>query len=467
MPKPLVAIVGRPNVGKSTLFNRIIGERRAVISEIPGTTRDRIVAEAEWNGREFLVVDTGGIEIQPPSVDAGQRPLESKPLLEDSEAFIPLIRAQAELAVHEADVIVFLTDAKDGLTSADREVANLLRRAEKPVLLVANKAESQVREQNAFEFYELGMGEVYTISAIHGSGVGDLLDLIVDTLPPVEEEHEQPSKEVTRIAIIGRPNVGKSSLLNRLLGQERAIVSPVAGTTRDALDTELEVAGQHFVLIDTAGIRRRGKVEPGVEKWSVLRTSRALKRTDVALLLIDAQEGVTAQDTHIAGMTVDEGVSVVVLVNKWDIIDPELRRYRPDFEVQVRDELKFLSFIPVLFISALTGWNVQHVLPTAVDVAEARYERIPTGQLNEIIQQAMLEHSPPSKGGRRLRIFYGSQSDVAPPHFDFYVNDPKLVHFAYQRFLENRIRELYPFPGTPIRMTFRGQEPTKSGRSSA
>ncbi len=466
MPKPLVAIVGRPNVGKSTLFNRIVGERRAVVSEIPGTTRDRIVAEAEWNGREFLVIDTGGIEIQPPSVDAGQRPRDTEPLLADSEAFIPLIRAQAELAIQEANLIVFLTDAKDGLTSADREVANLLRRSEKPILLVANKAESEAREQTAFEFYELGMGEVYTVSAIHGYGIGDLLDMIVDTMPPVEEEPEQLDDEAIRIAIIGRPNVGKSSLLNRLLGQERAIVSPVAGTTRDAVDTELEVDGQRFVLIDTAGIRRRGKVEPGVEKWSVLRTSRALKRADLALLLIDAKEGITAQDTHIAGMTVDEGVSVVVLVNKWDSIDPELRQYRPDFETQVRNELKFLSFIPVLFISALTGWNVQHVLPTAVDVVEARYQRIPTGQLNEIIQQAVLEHAPPSKGGRRLRIFYGSQSDVAPPRLVFYVNEPRLVHFSYQRFLENRIRELYPFPGTPIHMTFRGQQTPRSDRSS-
>ncbi len=455
MAKSVVAIVGRPNVGKSTLFNRIVGTRRAVVSEIPGTTRDRIVDEAEWNGRTFLVVDTGGIEIRPASVDAGNREPEGAPLLEDSQAFIPEIRAQAELAIQEADLILFLTDAKAGLTTADREVADLLRRFEKPLLLVANKAESAAREQDAFEFYELGMGEVHTVSAIHGIGVGDLLDLVVELLPS-DEVPEAPEADALRIAIIGRPNVGKSSLLNQLLGQERAIVSPVAGTTRDAVDTAMEFEGQRVILIDTAGIRRRGKVEPGVEKWSVLRTSRALRRTDAALLLIDALEGVTAQDTHIAGMTVDEGVSVIVLVNKWDAIEPELRRHRADVEEQVRLELKFLSYIPVLFTSALTGLNVSAVLPTARDIVEARYQRIPTSELNEILQRAMIEHAPPGRGGQRLRIFYGSQTHVAPPRFTFHVNNPQLVHFSYQRYLENRIREIYPFPGTPLRMTFRG-----------
>ncbi|MGC9346870.1 MAG: ribosome biogenesis GTPase Der [Anaerolineae bacterium] len=461
MARPLVAIVGRPNVGKSTLFNRIIGERRAVVSEIPGTTRDRLIAEAEWNGQTFLVVDTGGIEILPPRVESGRRPGTDTPLLEDSEPFIPLIRAQAELAIEEADLILFITDARTGITEADREVADLLRRSEKPVLLVANKAESEAREQTAFEFYELGMGEVYTVSAIHGHGIGDLLDLVVDTLPP-DQELEQAPHEVMRIAIVGRPNVGKSSLLNHLLGHERAIVSPVAGTTRDALDTEMIWEGQHITLIDTAGIRRRGKIDTGVEKWSVLRTSRALKRADVALLLIDATEGITSQDAHIAGMIVDEGVSVVVLVNKWDAVDQELRQHRPELEDYLRSELKFLSHIPILFISALTGLNVQHVLPTAQHIVEARYQQLPTGQLNDVIQQAVIEHAPPSTGGRRLRVFYATQSGVAPPNFTFYVNDPQLVHFSYQRYLENSIRELYPFPGTPIHLTFRGH--SSSGR---
>lgn len=456
MPKPLVAIVGRPNVGKSTLFNRIIGERRAVVSEIPGTTRDRIVAETSWNDKGFLVVDTGGIEILPPTVEAGRRTLEEDPLLVDSEPFIPLIRAQAELAIQEADLILFLTDARAGLTSADREVADLLRRTKKPVLVVANKVDNESREQDAYEFYELGMGEVYTISAIHGLGVGDLLDLIVDELPDTVEP-ERGEDEAMRVAILGRPNVGKSSLLNRLLGEERAIVSPVAGTTRDAVDTEMIWEDQPVVLIDTAGIRRRGKIDTGVEKWSVLRTSRALKRADVALLLIDAQEGVTAQDTHVAGMINDAGVSVVVLVNKWDAVKREVRQNQQDAEAHLREELKFLSHVPVLFISALTGLNVKRVLPTAQYVMDARYQRIPTGQLNDLIQRVVLEHAPPSKGGRRLRIFYASQTEVAPPHFVFVVNDPKLMHFAYYRYLENRIREIHAFPGTPIHMTFKGR----------
>jgi GTPase len=454
MSKPLVAIVGRPNVGKSTLFNRIVGERRAVVSEIPGTTRDRIIADAEWNGQTFQVVDTGGIEILPSTVEAGLRPVTDRPLLEDSEAFIPEIRGQAELAIQEADLILFLTDAATGLTGADREVANLLRRSRKPVLVVANKADNEAREQNAFEFYELGMGEVMTISAIHGVGIGDLLDLIVNSLT-WEEEPELLDDDAIRIAIIGRPNVGKSSLLNQLLGHDRAIVSPVSGTTRDAVDTEMEYEGQKYVLIDTAGIRRRGKVGSGVEKWSVLRTARALQRTDLALLLIDATEGVTAQDTHVAGLTLDEGVSVVVLVNKWDAVAPELREQRAEVEEHIRSELKFLSYIPVLFISALTGLNLKQVLPTAKEIVETRYQRIPTAAVNDLIQQAMIEHAPPSRGGRRLRLFFVDQTDVAPPHFVFHVDDPRLVHFSYQRYLENQIRELYPFPGTPIRMTFR------------
>lgn len=457
MAKPLVAIVGRPNVGKSTLFNRIVGERRAVVSEIPGTTRDRLIAEAEWNARSFVVVDTGGIEILPPSVEQGRRPGSGEPLLEDSEAFIPLIRSQAELAIQEADLILFLTDAATGLTGADREVADLLRRTEKPILLVANKTESERREQAAYEFYELGMGEVYMVSAIHGTGVGDLLDLIVEMLPPEEEEEVALAEEGMRVAILGRPNVGKSSLLNQLLGEERAIVSPVSGTTRDALDTEMIWEGQRITLIDTAGIRRRGKIDVGVEKWSVLRAARALERTDVALLLIDATEGVTAQDAHIAGMIIDEGVSVVLIVNKWDAVDPELRQQRVELEAHLRSELQFLNYVPVLFISALTGLNVHHVLPTAQHVVEARYQRLPTGQLNDAIQQATMRHAPPTKGGRRLRIFFVTQPEVAPPTFVFFVSDPKLVHFSYQRYLENTIREIYAFPGTPIQMTFRGR----------
>jgi GTP-binding protein len=463
MSKPLVAIVGRPNVGKSTFFNRVVGERRAVVSDIPGTTRDRIFATAEWNGYSFLVIDTGGIEILPPNVEKGLRPIPQEPLAEDSIPYIPLIRAQAEAAIQEADLILFLTDAESGLTGADREVADLLRRAEKPVLLVANKADSESREQQALEFYELGMGEVYTTSSIHGSGVADLLDVVVDLLPPQMPETEDD--EAVHIAILGRPNVGKSSLLNKLLGQERAIVSPVAGTTRDALDTEMEWEGQKIVLIDTAGIRRRGKIDPGVEKYSVLRAARALQRTDVALLLIDATEGITAQDTHIAGMIAEEGVSVVVVVNKWDAVDDETRANRQQFEDTVREDLKFLSYVPLLFISALTGLHVNQVIPAVLDIVDARYQRLPSGTLNDLIRDAMAAHPPPSKRGKRLHIHHVTQPEVAPPTFVFYVNDPELLHFSYQRFLENCIREAYPFPGTPIRMTFRRHRERSGART--
>ncbi len=469
MPKPLVAIVGRPNVGKSTFFNRVVGERRAVVSDIPGTTRDRIFATAEWNGSPFLVVDTGGIEVLPPNVEKGLRPILQAPLAEDSIPYIPLIRAQAEAAIQEADLILFLTDAQTGLTGADREIADLLRRTEKPVLLVANKAESESREMQALEFYELGMGEVYTVSAIHGSGVADLLDVVVDLLPPQSPEPEDD--EAVHIAILGRPNVGKSSLLNKLLGEERAIVSPVAGTTRDALDTAMEWEGQKIVLIDTAGIRRRGKIEPGVEKYSVLRAARALQRTDVALLLIDATEGITAQDTHIAGIIAEEGVSVVVVVNKWDAVDAETRANRQQFEDQVREGLKFLSYVPLLFISALTGLHVNQVIPAVLDIVDARYQRLPSGPLNDLIREAMAAHPPPSKRGKRLHIHYVTQPEIAPPTFIFFVNDPELLHFSYERFLENCIRETYPFPGTPIRMTFlqhreRSGAPTKRKKTA-
>ncbi|MBN2006738.1 MAG: ribosome biogenesis GTPase Der [Anaerolineae bacterium] len=463
MPKPLVAIVGRPNVGKSTLFNRIIGERRAVVSDIPGTTRDRIISEAEWNTRTFLVTDTGGIEILPPTVEQGLRPGVETPLLEDSAAFIPLIRAQAEMAIEAADVILFMLDTVNGLTAADRQVADLLRQSDKPILLVANKVDNDKRELDAMEFYELGMGDVHTVSALHGAGVGDLLDAVIAFFPPPEPEVEE-TDDVVRIAIVGRPNVGKSSLLNRLLGEERAIVSPVAGTTRDALDTELQWGDQKLILIDTAGIRRRGKIEPGVEKYSVLRVARALERADVALLLIDATEGITAQDTHVAGMIAEAGVSVVVVVNKWDAVDAETRQNRQQFEEIVREGLKFLSFIPVLFISALTGMNTNAVLPSALEVVSARYQRLPTGTLNDLMQRVFVQHAPPSKHGKRLRLYYVTQPEVAPPTFVFFVNDPDLLHFSYERYLENSIREVFPFPGTPIRLTFREHRPKKEGK---
>ncbi|MCS7281739.1 MAG: ribosome biogenesis GTPase Der [Anaerolineae bacterium] len=451
MRMPMVALVGRPNVGKSTLFNRIIGQRLAVVDDRPGTTRDRLHATAEWNGVYFTVVDTGGIEVLPERVVRGEKPGPERPLAEDSAAFIPLIRAQAEHAIAEADVVVFLTDASAGLTPADREVADILRRSQKPVFLAANKAESPRVREMAVEFYELGLGEVHPISALHGYGVADLLDKVVQALPTWEAE---PEDESVKLAIVGRPNVGKSSLLNQLLGEERAIVSPVPGTTRDAIDTRMEWEGTPITLIDTAGIRRRGRVQPGVERYSVLRALRAIQRSDVTLLMIDATEGVTAQDAHIASFILEERCGVVVLVNKWDLV-PKKRQTLQEYTAHVREALKFMDYVPVLFISAKTGEGVDRVIPQALEVHQARHYRIPTGELNRLIRDAVARHAPPPKAGRVLKIYYATQAEVAPPTFVFSVNDPELVHFTYERYLENRIREYYPFTGVPLRLVFR------------
>ena len=499
MNKPLVAIVGRPNVGKSTLFNRFIGERLAVVDDVPGTTRDRLQADSEWNGRVFTVVDTGGIEALPARLQSvrgqarlqrGDRPLDAHtPLAVSSAEFLPQVRRQAEIAIAEADAILFIVDAEAGITAADQEVADTLRarrqpRAEggrmiPPVFVVANKAETEERRQAAVEFFELGLGEVYPVSAIHAIGTGDLLDALVESFPPQEAEEEESIK----IAIVGRPNVGKSSLLNALLGEERVIVSPVPGTTRDAIDTRLEVGNLVVTLIDTAGIRRRGHIDPGVEQFSVLRALRAIKRCDVALLLIDAVEGVTAQDAHVAGFILEESKSVVLVVNKWDVItaDRSLERTlvnerigaRPDkdnkstqkekeFGQSLRAALNFLDYVPAIFISAKTGFRVDQVLPLALRVQEERLVRIPTGELNRIVREAIDKQAPPSKAGKRLKIYYASQVRTDPPTFLFHVNDTNLVHFSYERYLENQIRKAYSFLGTPLRLSFRprsrGQE---------
>jgi GTP-binding protein len=451
MARPIVALVGRPNVGKSTLFNRLVGQRLAVVDDHPGTTRDRLQAPCEWDGVSFTVVDTGGIEVLPQRVAAGDRPAPLTPLAEDSVPFIPLIRAQAELAIAEADAVLFLTDAAAGLTPADQEVADILRRSRKPVFLVANKAESPRVRQAAVEFYALGLGEVYPVSALHGIGVGDLLDDLVRSLPASEEEE---AAEGVRLAIVGRPNVGKSSLLNRLVGEERAIVSPVPGTTRDALDIRLDWQGTPVTLIDTAGIRRRGKVQPGVEQYSVLRALRAIQRADVALLMVDATEGVTAQDAHVASFILDEGCGVVVLVNKWDAVPKEAQTMAV-YTRHVRETLKFLDYVSVLFISARTGQRVEQVIPEALAVYQARRFRVPPAELNELVRGALARHAPPSKRGRRLRVYSVTQPEAVPPTFVFVVNDTELLHFSYERYLENSIRAAYPFPGTPLRLIFR------------
>ena len=413
--------------------------------------RDRLYADTEWGGALFTVVDTGGIELNEGHATA--------PLSEDSEQFLPLIRQQAAVAMQDADVIVQVVDGQSGITAADREVADILRQTKKPVIVAANKLESSKLWDTAYEFYELGLGEVIAISGLHGSGTGDLLDAIVSAMPPFDPA-EEVEDESTRIAILGRPNVGKSTLLNRLVGEERVIVSPIAGTTRDAIDEKLRWHGQEFTLIDTAGIRRRGKIDPGVEKYSVLRALKTLRRADVALLLIDGEEGVTAQDAHIGGMLTDENVGVIVLVNKWDIVEKDAYTM-PTYEKTVRNELAFLSYAPLLFISAETGQRLNKIFPTVLEVQAARQQRVGTGELNDLLRDIIANHPPPTKAGTQLKFYYATQVAVKPPTFVFFVNRPEMIHFGYERYIENRIRERFPFTGTPIRLLFRGRNAEK------
>jgi len=460
--KPLVAIVGRPNVGKSTFFNRMIGERLAIVEDLPGTTRDRLYGDTDWNGREFTLIDTGGLELGS-GIPVGQVGLTGQPgdLMEH-------VKAQAQLAIDEADVIIFMVDARSGITAADEEVADVLRRANKPVIVAANKADNQVRRLDSVEFYQLGLGEPIDISSIQGIGTGDLLDRVVELLPPADEEEEE-EEEVTRIAIVGRPNVGKSSLLNAILGTPRSIVSDVPGTTRDIIDTEMEFEGRRIRIVDTAGIRRRGRVIPGIEKYSVLRASRALDRCDVALLLIDASEGLSAQDTHIAGEIHEKAKGVVIVVNKWDLAQEQRRAARegnfphPNEEIESAEEyrkiiaegLKFIPYAPIIFASAKTGYHVKSILETALRIAGMRYLRIQTSRLNEVVQEATRRHNPTVIRSKPLKIYYATQARVNPPTFIFFVNDPSAVHFSYERYLENRLREAFGFEGTAFRLQFR------------
>jgi GTP-binding protein len=451
MNKPVVALVGRPNVGKSTLFNRLAGEPLAIVDDAPGTTRDRLFASAEWNSRSFDIVDTGGID---PSASSSKDPLSV-----GSAEYVRQIRDQAELAIQEADAVLLITDAISGVTPADKEVAEILRRnqtqkdgkAWPPVFLVVNKADSANLRGSASEFFELGIGEPYPISAVHGTGTGDLLDALVAAFPPLEEE---PEDESVKIAIVGKPNVGKSSLLNRLVGHERSIVSPIAGTTRDAVDTRIEFDNTPITLIDTAGIRRRGKVEPGVEKYSVIRSLRAIERCDVALLMLDSTSGITAQDAHIAGYILESWKSILVLVNKWDAVEKDSFTMN-SFEEKIRAELNFLPYVPVLFISAKTGQRVEQVLPTALRVQEERLVHLNTSQLNLVLREAQAMHAPSGRSGRSLHIYYGTQVRSDPPTFLLFCNDPSLAHFSYLRYLENAIRRKYPFSGTPIRLVLK------------
>lgn len=447
--KPVVALVGRPNVGKSTLFNRLIGRRTAIVEDIPGTTRDRIYGDSDWNGVGFIVIDTGGLE----SPAALTSEAEALPLAVDSAKFVGQMQNQAQLALEEADVVIFVVDGKEGLTGADMEVADILRRTQKPIFVAVNKTESSDRQLDAVEFWNLGLSEPFPISAYHGDGVGDLLDEVVQVLPPYPIDEEE-GVEGVGLTLVGRPNVGKSSLLNLLIGNERSIVSDVPGTTRDPIDTQLTYHGQTITLIDTAGIRRRGRVEPGIERYSVLRSMRSIDRADVALLLIDASEGVTAQDAHVAGYVLERHKGVVVLVNKWDLVEKD-QYTMLTYAQHVREELKFMDYVPMLFISVVQNQRVHLVLPTALQVAANRQYRIPTGVFNTLLRSAYDAISPPSKSGRSLRIYYGSQVGVEPPAFAIFVNDPDLVHFSYERYLENCIREHFAFEGTPIRLFFR------------
>ena len=454
MPKPIVALIGRPNVGKSTLFNRMAEERLAVVDEIPGTTRDRLMADAIWSGVLFSIIDTGGID--PTQIGKGR---SQQPLSIGSADFIEQIKEQAEVAIAEADAILFIVDVESGVTPADHEVAQILRHHQKqkdgepwpPIFLVVNKVDNENRRSQTYQFYELGIGEPYPISALHGTGTGDMLDLLVSSFHLSGKKAEDDS---VKIAIVGKPNVGKSSLLNRLLGEERAIVSPIPGTTRDAVDTYLTFEDTPVTLIDTAGIRRRGRIEPGVEKFSVLRTFGAIDRASVALLLVDASIELSAQDAHIAGYIIDAWKSVVVVVNKWDAITKDTHTM-DEYTRLLRLELNFLAYVPLLFVSAKTGQRVAQVLPMALHVHEERLVRLSTSKLNQILQRAQEIHPAPSHAGKQLKIYYGTQVRNDPPTFLLYVNDPKLAHFTYQRFLENRIREAYSFLGTPIRIIMR------------
>ena len=436
MSKPVVALVGRPNVGKSTLFNRLIGERYAVVHDAPGTTRDSLYGTADWRGREFTVVDTGGIG------------------LGEDGAYLKEILEQSRLALEEADVVVLVVDASSGLTAADSDVADLLRRAAKPVVLAANKVDSPKHEAEAAQFYALGLGDPIGLSAHNGTGSGDVLDAIVDWLPAADAE-EDPDVDVS-IAIVGRPNVGKSSLLNALLGRPRAIVSDMAGTTRDALDTLVEHDGKRFLLIDTAGIRRRGRVERGVEQWSVMRAERAIDRCDVAVLAIDAPAGVTAQDTHIAGYVQQASKGMILALNKWDLV-PKHAKVAEEFGDIVRRELQFVNWAPIVLLSALTGQRVERIWSMSEQIQAQRSKRIPTSLLNSMVRDAVIAH-PLSEKGKVLKIYYAVQVAQRPPTFAFFVNDVELVHFSYRRFLENRLRDAFGFEGTAIRLAFRGHD---------
>ena len=437
--KPLVAVVGRPNVGKSTLFNRIVGQRIAIVEDVPGVTRDRIYADAEWLGREFTLIDTGGIDPKSEDVLLGQ------------------MRKQAEIAMDLAQVICFVTDGRTGVTPDDMEIANLLRRTGKPVVLAVNKIDHVKQTDEIYDFYQLGLGDPHPVSAANMMGLGDLLDELVKHFPAdTAAEGESEEQHVIQLAVVGRPNVGKSSLVNRLLGQERTMVSDIPGTTRDAIDTSFVAQdGTAFNIIDTAGMRKKKAIEDAsLERYSVLRSIAAIRRADVVLLMLDAQDGVTEQDARIAGMIHEEGKAAAVIMNKWDSIEKDTNTLEQKRK-EILNDLKFMDYAPVLFISALTGQRVNTVLDTVVKVWTQTSRRITTGTLNDVLADAQLTLQPPAVNARRLKIYYATQQSVCPPHFILFVNHEELMHFSYQRYLENQLRKAFGFEGTPLRFTLR------------
>ncbi|GAA0347374.1 ribosome-associated GTPase EngA [Bacillus carboniphilus] len=430
MVKPVVAIVGRPNVGKSTIFNRIVGERISIVEDIPGVTRDRIYSSGDWLNHEFNIIDTGGIEI-------------------GDEPFLEQIRGQAEIAIDEADVIIFLTNGREGVTAADEEVAKLLYKTKKPVVLAVNKIDNPEMRSQIYDFYSLGFGEPFPISGTHGLGLGDLLDEVAKNFP--QHDLGEYDEEVIKFSLIGRPNVGKSSLVNAILGEDRVIVSDVAGTTRDAIDSLCTVDGQDYVIIDTAGMRKRGKVYESVEKYSVLRALRAIERSDVVLVVLDGEEGIIEQDKRIAGYAHEAGKAVVIVVNKWDAVEKDEKTMK-NFEQKIRDHFLFLDYAPIIFLSAKTKKRVHTLFPMIQLASENHSMRVETSVLNDVVMDSVAMNPTPTHQGKRLKIFYTTQVAIKPPTFVVFVNDPELLHFSYERFLENRIREAFGFIGTPIKI---------------
>ncbi len=431
--RPIVAVVGRPNVGKSTIFNKLTGTKISIVEDTPGVTRDRIFGEVEWLNKYFTIIDTGGIEP------------------ESDDIILSQMRNQAMLAVDMAHVILFVVDGKSGLTAADKEVADILRRTKKPVLLVVNKIDSKSQFDNIYDFYELGLGNPIAISGANSMGLGDLLDEVVENFP--EGMNMEYDEDVIRVAITGKPNAGKSSILNNILGEDRVIVSPIAGTTRDAIDTYFEKDENKFLLIDTAGIRRRSKVYENVERFSVIRSMSAVDRADVVLIVIDATEGVTEQDTKIAGIAHDEGKACIFVVNKWDLIEKD-NKTMGNFRMSVREKFPFMTYAPILFVSAVSNQRIGKILETVVEVSAEQNKRVTTSVLNQVIGEAIMLNQPPSDKGRRLKIYYGTQTGVKPPTFNLFINDKELTHFSYTRYLENRLRENFGFEGTSIKIEY-------------